>query len=77
MGLIGNERAQLVGIDVACVGDARHLEEGGGRGDVGVEAAGRGGDQIDRDRRPWIVLGELGPVAFDPVDQGLVGRPKI
>ncbi len=42
--------AHAVHRQVARLGDARHLEQGGRRRDVGVEAAGRRGDQVHRDR---------------------------
>jgi hypothetical protein len=47
------------GIEAALTGDAADLEFRRRRADVGVEAAGGGGDQIDRDRRGVAGVGGL------------------
>ena len=77
MALFGDERPQLRRVHMARLGDARHLEQGRGRRDVGVETARRGRHQIDGDRCARVFLGELCRVGLDPVDQRLVRRPKV
>ncbi len=62
---------------VACLRDARHLELGGSRRDIGVEAARRGGHEIDRDRSRRIFRLELFGIVLDPVDQRLASRPQV
>ena len=46
--LLGDELADAILGHVARLGDARHLEQRGLRRDVGIEAAGGGGDEVDR-----------------------------
>jgi hypothetical protein len=56
--------------------DAGNLELGGGRGDVRVETAPRGRDEVNRDG--FVVLGlELLDIALDAVNKRLAGRPKV
>ena len=50
-----DELPDLVLRQAARLGDARHLEQRAGGRDVGIEAARRGGDQIDRDRRVRVL----------------------
>ena len=57
----------------ARLGHARHLEQGGGGGDVGVQTAGRSGDQIVRHRLAGIFGLQLGGVGGDAVLQLLGG----
>ena len=61
----------------ARLGHARHLEIGRGRRDVGIEAAGRGGDEIDRDRRVGIFGVQLRRIARHALDQRLGRRAEI
>src|SRR5579864_8120094 len=49
--VILDELAHLVFRQTACLRHTRHLEECRRRRDVGIEAARRCGDKIDRDRR--------------------------
>jgi hypothetical protein len=51
---------------VACVGDSSGLDAGVGDGDVRVEATGRAGDGVDRDRRV-VVEAVLVAVGADAV----------
>src|SRR5947207_2041180 len=50
---------------------------GGGGRSVGVEAARRGVDEIDRDRRRRVIRLVLFGIVLDPVDQGLAGRREV
>ena len=62
--------------EVAGLGYARDLVVGGGRGNVGVEAAGGGGDEVYGD---WGFRGVLGGgyTGLDAVDEGLAGGGEV
>src|SRR5262245_25018735 len=47
-GMLIHELAQAIFGHIAGLGNPGHLEQGGLRRDVRVEAAARGGDQVDR-----------------------------
>src|SRR5260370_34757770 len=61
----------------ARLGDARDLEQRGGRGDVGIEAAGRGGDEVNRHRGRRVLGGQLRGIGLDPVQQRLRRRAGV
>ena len=46
--IILDEAAELVLRQAARLGDPGNLEQSGGGGNVGIKAAGRGGNEIDR-----------------------------
>jgi hypothetical protein len=60
--IVFDEAAELVLRQAARRGDPRNLEQSGGGRNVGIEAAGRRGDEIDRNfgggigRRQWTGL---------------------
>src|SRR5262245_97035 len=60
-----DEAADLVLGEIARLGDAGDLEIGGLRGDVRVEAAARGGDEVDRHGRRSVLALELVDLALD------------
>ena len=57
LGLLGHQGSHGFGRQPARSGDARDLILGGGRADVGIEAAGRSGDQIHRHRMAITRIG--------------------
>src|ERR1035437_4119898 len=72
-----DELADLGFAEVAGLGDAGSLEGCGVRGDVGVEAGGRGGDQVDGDGLAGVLLGELVDGALDAIDEDLAGLSQV
>ena len=75
--VLADKRAQPVFGLVSRLGDPRHLEEGGVRRDVRIETAARRRDDIDRDRSGLILLLQLVDIAFDTIDERLVGRAEV
>src|SRR6185437_14389611 len=59
------------------LGDPRHLEAGGFRRDIRVEAAARGGHQIGRDRRGRVFLSEPIHVTLHAVAERLAGGAEV
>ena len=79
LGAVLDDRADAVLGHVAGAGDARGLPERGFGRQVGIEAAGRGGDQRvrDRQRRGGVFLLEAGDVGGGAVAQLLRGGPEV
>src|SRR5258708_1491867 len=66
-----DERAHIRCRGAACDGHARHLEERRRGRDVRIEARGRGGHQIDRDRFRGLILPRRAPLRVGLIDQPL------
>jgi hypothetical protein len=77
LGVRGDERANVRLGHLPLARDARHLEVGRRGREVGIEPGGRGGDQIDRNRRARVLLARRRDVGFDVVNQLLVRRAEL
>ena len=73
----GDELAETIFGHVACLRNARDLEVGCLRRDIGIEAAARCRHQVDRDGCRWILGLKLVDVGLDAIDERLVGRAEI
>ena len=58
-------------------GDARHLELGGGRRDLGIEARSRSCDHIHGHRLSRILCLGSGHVGVHPIDEFLIGGTQV
>ena len=71
-GVLPDKTLQVGLLQTTCLGDPWHLPGGGRRRDMRIEAAGRGGYEVDRH-----ALAQLLGIAPDPLDQRLGGRAEV
>jgi hypothetical protein len=67
--VVFDETAELVLWQATRLGDPRNLEQSGGRRDIGIEPARRGGDEIDRNLGGRIRHRQRRGLVLYPVDK--------
>ena len=77
LGVLRDQLADAIFRHLPRLRHARHLEQRRLRRDIGIEAAARGGDEIDGDGAPGIFGLQLVDVFLDPVVQRLAGRAEV
>ena len=77
LGVAGDGRPDVGLGHAAGRGDPGDLVLGGRRADVRVQARGRGGDEVDRDRPAAVRRPQPVDVGGDPIDQLLARRAEV
>src|SRR6202035_3120752 len=70
-GIVLDDAAEIILRQAARRGDPRNLEQGGGGRNIGIEAACRRGDEIDRNFGGGIGRRQRTGIVFHPLDESL------